>query len=211
MHPLFRISERLPVPPGESPFHFRGTYYDRILARADALPGGLPRLFDSLGDEQLVRFFSQKFKWNAWFDALPSMPLYAALARIEGKDFEEAVRVPSRDAAASLVPRLFRFALSLTGSGVITSVVTKIVMYGTDFIRVSFDTVGSGHGVGRGASVPLFIAPNVANLVLGWFEGMLLVAGARDVQARYTDVVPDGERGGFPTVTITYEFSWRSE
>jgi hypothetical protein len=40
---------------------------------------------------------------------------------------------------------------------------------------------------------------------------MLLVAGARDVQARYTDVVPDGERGGFPTVTITYEFSWRSE
>jgi hypothetical protein len=57
----------------------------------------------------------------------------------------------------------------------------------------------------------LFIAPNVANLVLGWFEGMLLVAGARDVQARYTDVVPDGERGGFPTVTITYEFSWRSE
>jgi hypothetical protein len=175
------------------------------------LPGGLPRLLDSLGDEQLVHFFSQRFGWNGWFDALPSMPLYAALARIEGKDFEEAVRIPSRAAASELAPRLFRFALSLTGPGVITSVVTKIVMYGTDFVRVSFDRVGPGHGVGRGAAVPLFIAPNVANLVLGWFEGMLTVAGAEDVKARYTDVTPDGERDGFPTVTIGYEFRWRND
>ena len=208
VHPLFHISDRVPVPPGRSPFHFRGTYYDRILSRIDMRPGGSKRLFDALGDPELVRFFSQRFSWNGWYDALPSMPLYAALARIEGRDFELAVREPSRVAAQSLVPKIFRYALSLTGSGLISSVVTKVVMYGTDFARVSFDEVGPGIGRGSGSSIPLYIAPNVSNLVLGWFEGMLHVAGAKDVEAKYTNVTPDGERSGFPTVTVSYEFAW---
>lgn len=211
MHPLFHVSDSVPVPPGQSPFHFRGTYYDRILSRVDALPGGNKRLFDTLGDPELVRFFSQRFSWNGWYDALPSMPLYAALAQMEGRDFETAVREPSRIAAQSLVPKLFRYALSLTGSGIISSVVTKVVMYGTDFARVTFDEIGPGIGRGSGAAIPLYIAPNVANLVLGWFEGMLHVAGAREVRASYSDVTPDGERSGFPTVTVSFEFTWRVE
>ncbi len=211
MHPLFRISDRVPVPPGQSPFHFRGTYYDRILSRVGELPGGSKRLFDTLGDADLVRFFSQRFSWNGWYDALPSMPLYAALAQMEGRDFELAVREPSRTAARSLVPKIFRYALSLTGSGIISSVVTKVVMYATDFARVSFDEVGPGIGRGSGSSIPLYIAPNVANLVLGWFEGMLYVAGARDVAACYTNVTPDGEKAGFPTVTVSFDFAWRVE
>jgi hypothetical protein len=40
---------------------------------------------------------------------------------------------------------------------------------------------------------------------------MLHVAGAREVQASYTDVTPDGERSGFPTVTVGFEFAWRVE
>jgi hypothetical protein len=209
MHPLFKISDRVPVPPGQSPFHFRGTYYDRILTRVDSFAGGRKRLFETLGDEELVRFFSQRFSWSGWYDALPSMPLYAAIARIEGRDFERAVREPSREAAMALAPRLFRYALSLTGSGIITSVVTKMVMYGTDFSKIGFDKVGPGEGRGFGASIPVYIAPNIANLVLGWFEGMLYVAGARQVDARYTTVVPDGKRGDFETVTVNFEFNWQ--
>jgi hypothetical protein len=197
------------VPPGQSPFHFRGTYYDRILSRVATEAGGSKRLFDALGDPELVRFFSQRFAWNGWYDALPSMPLYAALARIEDRDFELAVREPSRIAAQSLVPTIFRYALSLTGAGIISSVVTKAVRYGTDFGHVSFDKVGPGVGRGSGSSIPLYIAPNVANLVLGWFEGMLYVAGARDVEARYTSVTPSGEVSGFETVTMGFEFAWR--
>jgi hypothetical protein len=209
MHPSFRISDSVPVPPGQSPFHFRGTYYDRILSRVGTVAEGSARLYDTLGDPELVKFFSQRFSWNGWYDALPSMPLYAALARLEGRDFESAVRQPSRAAAQSLVPKLFRYALSLTGSGIISSVVTKAVMYGTDFVRVSFDKVEPGFGRGSGSCIPLYIAPNVANLVLGWFEGMLHVAGARNVEARYTDVTPDGERNGFATVTVDFEFTWQ--
>ncbi len=217
MHQLFSITDKLPIPAGESPFHVRGFYYSRLLLRVETLPGGVERLLQQVRDESVREFMSQPFAWNRWYDALPTMPLYAALARIEGIDFETAVREGTRKSAHALVPgadslsSLFRVAQRFARPGLLASRVTQIVLGLVDFARITLDPFELGRGSGTGSGIPLIIAPNVANLVLGWFQGMLEVSGAKSIQARYADVVVDGERGGFPTCSLRFEFTWDAE
>jgi hypothetical protein len=217
VHPLFNITDKLPLPAGQSPFHVRGFYYARRLMRVETLPGGIERLRQQLRDESVREFVMQPFAWTRWYDALPTMPIYAALARMEGVDFESAVREGTRKSAHALVPgadslsSLFRMAERFTRPGLLASRVTQIVLGLVDFTRITLDPFELGRGSGVGSGIPLIIAPNVGNLVLGWFQGMLEVAGAKDINARYADVVIDGERNGFPTVSMRYEFSWSPE
>lgn len=208
MHELFRISERVPVPAGQSPFHVRGRYYDRLLARMDREAGGRSALLAELQDDGVRQFLQQRFSWNGWYDVLPTMPVYAALARRTGKDVESIVAEGGRIAARDLVPRFFRFALQLVGPTVLAARVVQVVTHATDFVQVSLERFEDGKGRGRGAGIPLYVAPIMAGLVQGWFQGMLELGGATEVSARYTDVVKEGVREGFETVTIQFEFAW---
>lgn len=211
MHPLFKLTDLLPVPAGTSPFHIKGFYYDRLLAHVRSRPGGLDALHRELRDDTVRRFTMQSFSWNAWYDALPSMPIYAAISRLQNKEFEALVRERTRLAAHQLVPSVFRLALRLVGPSAMTARVTQVVLRSDDFTRMQIEHLTDGHGKGSGSGIPLLIAPNVANLVLGWFQGSLELTGAHSVQARYTDVFVDGNTSGFETVTVRYEFSWQRE
>lgn len=209
MHELFEIRETLPIEAGQSPFHIRGLYYSRLLTRAGTLPGGIPRLLDALKDDSVRQFAQQKFNWNRWYDVLPSMPLYAALARIHDRDFEQFVFEGSRMAARELVPRVFRFAARMASPAVLAARVAQLNMHGVDFQTLALDPFQDGRGSGSASGVPLIVAPNMANFVLGWFQGLIEVGGSRVTSARYTDVVSEGLRDGFQTVKIRYEFEWR--
>lgn len=212
VHPLFASSDHLPVAPGTSPFHFKGFYYDRLFSRVRSLPSGMPRLLAELKDDRVRQFSQQRFSWNTWYDALPSMPLYAALARIDGADIPTCVRRATLSAAESMVPRIFRLTMDIGGGpGVIAAVVTKFVMQTVDFASAHFETIGAERVVARGSGIPLYIAPNVAGLVLGWFEGVLRSAGAEDVTAEYGDVRLQSRPDAFDRVSMRYEFRWRAD
>jgi hypothetical protein len=209
MHSLFRIGEPLPVAPGESPFHLRGVYFDRVVSRARKDPGGLPALLDALSGERVRAFVQQKFSWNGWYDALPIMPMYEAIARLRGQDFETCVREGTRRGAIEAIPSLFRFALRMTGAAVLSGRLAQMVIYSSDFTRLGIQHMSDGRGSATGSGIPLYIAPQTANLSLGYFQAALELRGKLDVQGRYTTVTKDGERDGFETVTIGYEFTWR--
>ena len=210
-HPLFVASDHLPVAPGTSPFHFKGFYYDRLMSRVRAMPSGVDRLFSELKDARVKDFALQRFSWNGWYDALPTMPIYAALARLEGTDIVTCVRNATRIAAASLVPSMLRMTMGTIGAGpgAIAAVITKFVMHTVDFASTQFESVGVEHAIGRGSGIPLFIAPNVAGLVLGGFEGVLRSVGAEDVTASFDDVVLQSRADAYDRVSIRYDFRWR--
>jgi hypothetical protein len=136
------------------------------------------------------------------------MPIYAALARLRGEEFEASVRDATRAAAHDLVPRVFRYFVQLSGPTALASRVPQVVMHTVDFVRVSIDRQRPDGFIGTGAGIPAIIAPNVANLVLGFFQGALELGGTTGVTARYFDVKKDGERDGFETLMVRYEFSW---
>lgn len=209
VHELFKLSTKLPVPAGQSPFHVRGYYYLRLLDHVRKEPGGLGRLLGKLEDESVNEFLQQRFTWNGWYDVFPTMPIYVALSDLHGQDFEEMVRERTRVSAHELVPSVFRYAMQIAQPTALAGSITRIAMNAVDFTRVTFTSMGDGGGSGSGSGIPLYAAPNVANLVLGFFSGGLELSGASDIEARYTDVFQDGDKNGFPTVTVKYEFFWK--
>lgn len=209
VHALFRIDDPLPVPPGQSPFRMRGLYYDRMMARLRA-DVGIQKLLDAIDDERVRVFASQKFSWTGWYDAFPAKPISTAATRFLGGDFEEALRDRTRAGALDVIPSAFRLAFRIPGPSAISQHVASIAAQMMDFVHVEMEeTTGDHTSSGWGRGVPLYIAPHTANTTIGFFGAMFEMRGGKHVQGRYTQVVKDGQRHGYETVAIRYEFNWR--
>jgi hypothetical protein len=206
LHSLFRIDEPLPVLPGRSPFHIRGLYYDRLVAylRRSRRKGAL----NDLIAPELRDFLSQRFHWTGWYDALPAVPLCAAIASVRQEDFEELTREQTRRGALAVIPSFFRLALRVPGPAAFHGQTASIVSSIVDFVDLELDRPEATRSSGWGRRVPLYLAPHTANLVVGFFGAVLEMRHRGTVRGRYTDVVKDGERAGFETVSIRYEFEW---
>ncbi len=206
MHELFKLSTRVPVEPGKSPFRVKGTYYTRTLANVELVPGGLPAVLAAIEDPRVKDFVQQKFSWNDDYDVLPIMPISVAIAKVRGGDYEALFRERGRIGSREEIPRFFRMLLSFSSPRTLAErlplIATRLFEFGSvEEVRTTETT-----GTGRHRGVPLFVAPYIANTVCGMLQGALEVAAKRRVvSARYTTVVPDGEVAGLPTVAIRYE------
>jgi hypothetical protein len=206
VHPLFRIEEPLPTPPGLGPFRIRGIYYDRLASyykktrNRAALLAALP--------DDLQAFMGQRFSWTGWYDVFPALPLCAAMAKVRGNSFEEFTREQTRRGATAVVPSFFRLALRVPGDAAFNAQTTSIVSSVVNFVDLDLGPPRPGQSKGWGRRVPRYIAPHTANMVLGFFQAVLEMRHSRAVQAAYTDIVEDDAREGFETVAIRYEFSW---
>jgi len=206
VYELLRTDLPLPAAPGESPFHVRGFYYDRVLARIRKEGGNHP--LELVQDERVRAFFDQKFSWNGWYDFLPIVPLYAAIAAARGTTFEQAVRDGSRKGALEMIPSLFRLALRITSPQAVAAHVGSIVTSTTDCVQVQIDEIGEGFSASRGIGIPLFLAPHTVNLFCGFVTAILEMRGESHVQARCMDVERAGARQGFEIVTAHYRVEW---
>jgi hypothetical protein len=207
VHPLFSIDEPLPVAPGESPFHIRGLYYDRLVAYIKKA-GKLEGVLDSLDDPRVRAFAEQRFSWTGWFDALPAVPICATFARCINEEFESGLRKHTRRAAVEVIPSAFRFPLLMSGPTALSTAIGHLGATMMDFIELGAEETTSTHSHGWYRGIPRFVAPHTANIVLGFFHALLELRGARTVSARYTDVEKDVGRAGYETVAIRYEFDW---
>jgi len=206
VHPLFRLDQPLPVPPGQSPFHIRGLYYNRLAAH---LRDSMGRdWLDVLDDPRIRDFINQRFSWTGWYDVLPAMPICAALARSRGLEFEYEIRERTRRVALGLIPSAFRLALRVPGAEAMAAQIGQVVAMTMDFVQLGIEESKPTRSTGWGRGVPLYIAPHTANTVVGFFQAVFEARNGTSVTARYTDVVEDGERFGFKTVSIRYEFDW---
>ena len=207
MHPLFSIAEPLPVSPGESPFHIRGLYYERLVAYMKKA-GKLESVLSSLDDPRVRAFAEQRFSWTGWFDVLPALPICATFASCIGEDFESGLRKHTRLAAAQVIPSAFRALRFASGPAALSTVIAHLGATVMDFIEVGPEEIGATHFHAWHRGIPRFMAPHTANVLIGFFHALLEQRGARSVSARYTDVEMDARRDGFDTVAIRYEFDW---
>lgn len=207
VHPLFSIDEPLPVAPGKSPFHIRGVYYERLIAYIKNA-GQLEGVLASLDDARVREFAEQRFSWTGWFDVLPALPICAAFARCLGEEFEAGLRRHTRIAAFDVIPSAFRIPLLASGPKGMSIAIAHLGATAMDFVELASEETTStrSHSLHRG--IPRFVAPHTANMMVGFFQALLEMRGARSVHARYTDVEQDAQRMGFETVTIRYEFDW---
>jgi hypothetical protein len=208
VHELFELTEHPPVAPGASPFHVRGFYYTRLLEHAKSLPGGREAFIEGIADERVREYLRQKFVWSKWYDALPTLPCHITLARLRGEDFELLTKARGRLASRSVIPSMFRAVLAMATPKAMAQHIPSLMMSNFDFMRSTVTHVGETEGHGRASAMPLVIAPSMTNIILGFIEGALELAKYDGIESRYSDVALDGDVQGFPTVSVTWEFSW---
>lgn len=209
MSDLFRLEETLPEAPGTSPFQVRGVYYARVLEHAKTLPGGVAQLFDGLVDPRVRDFMRQKFHFMDWYDALPMMPCGVTMARLCGEPFEAFMRERARVSMVRLIPSMFRVFSRLGGPRLAASHAPRLFKSYFDFVELRVSRVSDDAGTGSVAGVPLYLAPAVANQVLGIIDGALESLGASSIEASYRDVTVTSPVHGFSAVTFQGDFAWR--
>lgn len=201
------ITDILPQAPGTSPFHARGVFYDQVLKHAAATPGGVKGMLAHIPDDRVRDFMQQRFRWGDWYDALPMVPVQAALCRLQGGDFETLVRKRARAAAEALVPRIFRVILGLGSPKAAAEHLPRLLSYYYDFSDILIVVEGN-RGNGRAVGIPRLVAIGYVNTLIGLIEGSLRLMGAQAVRGDYSDVKLGQPRHGFETIDCTAHFEW---
>jgi hypothetical protein len=208
VHALFQVDPELPVPPGEGPFHTRGAVYRRMLEHAVIAPGGIDAFHRALGEESVIAFAKQKFSLLGWYDVFPIIPISMALAAVHAVPFEQRIFERARLAAVQMIPSVFRVLIALTKPAAMAGRLPIVLEQQYDFGTVAkLKTTATG-GTGTVSCVPAYVAPYLANLYAGFIVGALDLAKAKNAAAAYTDVRPDVELKGYPTLAIDFEVAW---
>lgn len=208
MDPSFDMTEELERPPGTSPFHARGIFYDHLLKHASTLPGGIPRFLSEMRDPAVREFMSQRFKWTEWYDAIPMTAAQVALCRIDAGEFETLVRARARRAAQNLVPRLFRVVLGMGNPKLAAEHLQSLLVRHYDFSDLAVEVTGN-EGRGTVQRLPRRIAPSFVNVVVGLVDGALGLMGAKSIEGGYSNVREAPPAHGFPTVSCDIHFRWK--
>jgi hypothetical protein len=205
MHPLFWTGDALPT--SRSPFQVRGVFFDQVLKHAASERGGVESLMKELRDERIREFMGQKFRWSEWYEALPMVPVQAALSRLQGGDFERLVRKRSRAAAETLVPRVFRVVLGLGGPKAAATHIPRVLAYYYNFGELALQ-VDAQHGEALARKIPRFVAASYVNTVVGFIEGGLRLLGAKLIEGGYSEVAADEPVHGFETISCKVALNW---
>ena len=199
----------LPTPPGQSPFHVRGSSYLRMRDYIDQkLPGGIEAVLARLEGAELRQFARQVFLPVSWYDALPLLPLSDAIAAVEGRPYADSVRHRAVLAAESDLSGLYRVLLKVVSPELAIERLQRTLMRYFDFGRIDGMVTTRGRSEGRLSGFPAPLVRWFAPMVTGYAPEVLRAAGAIGARAHVAAPQRVGARLGIETVTLTLHFSW---
>lgn len=197
----------LPFPVGTSPFRARGLLYQGAVDFWDAIfPGGIAAVRRVL-EPELATFFSQMFIPSLAFDAMPIVPLSAAVAQALGKPHYELVRDNARWLAERDLRGVHRLLLGVLSPSTVATRLPKAALRYFEFGSAEATMAGDKRCDARQHDIPAFLAAWFAACVEGFVPVALRKAGATKVNAVATGATPAAS----PTspITIAFEFSWQ--
>lgn len=164
----------LPIAPGSSPYRVKGLTFKTIQETAESeLRGGLKTLLAALPDEPLRRFLSQTFLAVGYYDALPIVPVTAALARLRSVRYADDVRERATR-RAQLDLQLYHLLLRLLSPELAFSGFMRLWPRYFDFgqITVAREPSAAVPEPSRSASRWLITLADVPAMLVPWFVPM---------------------------------------
>lgn len=202
-------SETLPCPPGESPFHAKGHFFQNFIAYYGAVvPGGIQRVWDELPAGPLRRFAEQPFSPLKWYDMLPAMPMIAAAGRALGLPPEQAVRERSSWQSQRDIRGVFKLLLMVASPELVSHRLPQLFLRYFDFGKAAALEVQTGRSRSRQYGLPRILVPWYRPIVEGYCTAILRQTGAKEPAVGWETVERDGERQGIETVTVTWSARW---
>jgi hypothetical protein len=179
------IDETPPVPPGESPFHIRGTGYLGHLAWVDQhFPGGRGAFLNLLSPPMRA-FFSQTFLAISMFDFLPLAAAGRVCARALGMKFVDFIEMRGRHQAHVDIGGVYRMLLKMTSPRIVAGKLPAIMSKYFDF--------GAVHLLSQEQHCVRFENESVPHILVEWFRGCY---------TGYVEVVVGAAGGHLPTLDI---------
>ncbi len=201
------IGETPPTPPGESPFHIRGTGYIGHLQWVDQhFPGG--RLaFLALLSPSMRTFFSQTFLAISMHDFLPLAAAGQVCARARGMKFAPFIEMRGRHQANLDIGGVYRVLLKLTSTKMIANKLPAIMAKYFDF-GVVRALSSEPHSV-------KFEVTGIPTILLDWFAGcyagyvqVVVPAAGGEAPTLTVEEVPTADCHGFPAANMIGTIRW---
>jgi hypothetical protein len=200
----------LPVPPGTSGFHVKGTVYSGVLERlAREPPEAVAQVRDDLADPELLAFYDQLFLASGWYDVFPIIPLLAAIARQRQVSLEQVVSEGARERVTEDIRTIYRGVFrGATPDQVAVRLVRGLARY-LDFGRAESGTTTPGSTELLTHGMPSYLVPWYAPAAGMFMRVALESAGAREVRINWRIPEASGRHEEIPLVSLRASVSWR--
>ena len=200
---------RHPFAPGKSPFHVKGVVYRNFVEYVgNTVEGGLAAIVATFDDPALRTFTEQPFLAGSFYDALPSMPLCEAAARLLHRPFAQLVREFSAYAAEHDVKGIYRLLLKLVSPEMVMERTPAAARQYFDFVAATVQKDGPKSYSTSVRGVPRFLAPFYMTVTEAFLSRALVLAGAKEPRHAWQAPLPDGDREGVQLIKLRREVSW---
>ncbi len=209
--PYFALPDETPFTPGSSPFRIKGWGYEGdVRFYEEFVPGGAAGIIRLVHekDPAMASFLGRKFTPDGWYDVIPKLYQSQAAARLRGLEYQVHCRELSRWHAQDKFSGIYRPLLKVVSSEMLAVWIPRLSSTFYDFGSTESRVAGA-----KLVRVTRFGMPRVtvqwwAAAATGYFEYVLLTAGARHPQIRWLPTEPDGERLGMDLVKMPFEITW---
>jgi hypothetical protein len=194
---------------GKSPFRAKGVNFRNVLAFAEAkVQGGQAQFLARLHHHDLRAFMAQPFLAASWYDALALIPLIAELSR----ELHLSTQQCARELAGFVVKRdatgIYKLLLKITTPESLLERSTHTARQYFDFVKSDFTRVDPRVYRLTHSGIPQVAATTYMNIVEGFVDAGLALAGAKEVRQRWERPQPLGIVSGVEIVRLEREIRW---
>ena len=202
--------ERLPHPPGESPFRIKGTAYKGLLRFINTrLEGGLATFSTGLRDPALASFLQQPFLAGSFYDFLPMVAASCAVAASSHVPLPSFANEQGRAQATYDAENVYRaFVQGRSWEDLSTRFRLLCSRY-YDFGEWDAQIAGESTMRFCMRGMPAWSLPWLEPMLSGYVTGLLKTMGIVDLSVGHLAPRRDGVNGGLATVTVEFEVSLR--
>jgi hypothetical protein len=196
--------EKLPFPPGASPFHLKGIVYRAHIEYANEfVPGGTKAVNAAFRNRQLAAFFEQPFLAASWYDALPIVPVWHVCARLSGLLPNDFLKARTKHQAKQDISGVYKLILNLTSVEQVALRMPRVVGKYFDFGTTDAKVVRPGVVHYEQAGMPALMAQWLSIVGDTYLHVALETAGAKKVRVRRIPIEECGEMHGVPLVKLS--------
>jgi hypothetical protein len=206
----------LPFPPGESPFHTKGSVWLGARRQAELdFAGGMDGLAATLGDPALAAFCKQRFLSNAWYDYLPILLVVraTALAHMRNQDDLRSLEQLLEGSAAQHAERdlggVYKILLRFTSPEAAMRRLPQVTQQYYDFSASEVTVPEPGVAETLITGWPAIALPMLKIYNAAFMHRLIALSGGRNPAAEWRLPEPDGSKAGVSLIKIRVRTTWK--
>lgn len=192
--------------PGDSPFHVRGSMYLAVRDYAEAkVNGGMNAVYAAIPQGAHRDFAAQAFAPEVLYDALPLRPITEVIARLEGIDWEDTIRVHAEYRAQRQLGRLGRMRVRNCERAL--EQLEREGLEGFDFGQSEYVQTEQARARLLLHEVPQPLGSWFLANARGYGQVLLSKAGGKQIAVRGR-LIPKGRRENMGLVDVRVDLDW---